>query len=235
VRAERRNLQSHWSPRAALSLARVLTGKVLDSLIWQISPKSYKFWDCHYRLGGTSGPGSAGLSARYKAEFVNTFIRDHKIETVTDFGCGDGAQLSLLKCPAYVGLDVSRHALNLCIQRFKLDESKSFFLYSPQLFVDNKGVFISDAALSMDVIFHLVENEVFECYMDQLFSSARKFVIIYSNDSNDSTREPRYTRSRKFTDWVISHRGEWQLSDKPINPYAHLTNTSFYVYSRVSE
>ena len=71
-------------------------------------PGSQAYWEQHYRSGGDSGPGSRGVLAQYKAEFVNAFVERHDIESVAELGCGDGSQLALARYPAYVGLDVRR-------------------------------------------------------------------------------------------------------------------------------
>lgn len=206
----------------------------MDKLLWRLGRNSHRFWNVHYRLGGTSGPGSAGLLAAYKADFVNAFIKDHRVKSVTDFGCGDGNQLSLLKCPVYVGLDVSKYALIRCIRQFAGDNSKSFFLYSPSLFVDKKGTFRSELTLSLDVIFHLVEDDIYEAYMDQLFDSAEKFVIIYSSNGTNSTGEPGYTRHRGVVAWVAVHKDLWEVVASPESPFSNMTMSSFFVFSRKS-
>ena len=45
--------------------------------------------------------------AAFKAEVPNDFVRARGIDSVIEFGCGDGAQLALAEYPAYVGIDVS--------------------------------------------------------------------------------------------------------------------------------
>src|SRR5260370_40522100 len=126
---------------------------------------SAAYWERRYTHGGTSGVGSYGDLAKSKATFLNDFVRGHGIKSVVEFGCGDGNQLSLADYPSYVGLDVSRAAIGLCRQRFATDPSKSFFLYDGTCFADRGGVFAADLAISLDVIYHLIEDQVFETYM----------------------------------------------------------------------
>ena len=91
---------------------------------------SASFWERKYKnRGENSGPGSYGEFGAAKAEFLNAFVREHAVETVTEFGCGDGYQLSLAKYPKYVGSDVSRKAIDLCRRRFENYRSKSFFFF----------------------------------------------------------------------------------------------------------
>ena len=88
-----------------------------------------------------------------------------------EFGCGDGNQLSLAEYPSYIGLDVSRTAIGLCQRRFSGDPAKSFFLYDGTCFTDRAGVFAADLALSLDVVYHLTEDAVFETYLRHLFAA----------------------------------------------------------------
>lgn len=43
-----------------------------------------------------------------------------------------------------------------------------------------------DLALSLDVIYHLIEDEIFEKYMKDVFRASTKYVIIYSTDFEKS-------------------------------------------------
>ena len=46
----------------------------------------------------------------------------------------------------------------------------------------------ADLSLSLDVIYHLVEDDVFEYYMRTLFEASNGYVIIYASDSDDGQR-----------------------------------------------
>lgn len=176
---------------------------------------SSAYWEERYRRGGHSGAGSYGRLARFKAEVINAFVADHRIGSVVEFGVGDGHQLSLARYPSYLGIDVSPTAIALCRESFAGDESKSFVLLA-----DYRGE-TADMSLSLDVIFHLVEDDVFEAHMAALFDAARRFVIIYaSNDGalNDMSRA-RHMRHRRFTDWIDAERPDWQLIDVIANRF----------------
>ena len=82
---------------------------------------SARYWERNYARGGTSGPGSYNALAEAKAAFLNDFVRTRQVRSVIEFGCGDGHQLSLADYPAYIGLDVSRSAIELCKRRFAGD------------------------------------------------------------------------------------------------------------------
>ena len=102
-------------------------------------PGSKEYWEKLYSSGGTSGPGSYGKLAESKAGIINSFIKNNEINSVIDFGCGDGNQLSLFDFPSYIGLDVSSTAIKLCKKRFKDDKTKSFFLYDPERFENDNS------------------------------------------------------------------------------------------------
>ena len=56
---------------------------------------SARYWDDRYARGGSSGDGSAGKFAAFKAEVLNGFVERHGVQSVIEFGSGDGGQLSL--------------------------------------------------------------------------------------------------------------------------------------------
>ena len=215
---------------------RALARLVLLPLRKLTFPGSKKYWENRYKRGGNSGAGSYGKLAEFKAEVINDFIKEKGISTAIEFGCGDGYQLSLFKIPRYIGLDVSRTAIKLCIERFKEDKSKSFFLYDPECFLDNLHVFKTELALSLDVIFHLVEDHIFEAYMNHLFSAAEKYVIIYSSNTDENPwYAPPHCRHRKFTDWVEKNKPEWRLIKVIKNRYPNESLSDFYIYERVKD
>lgn len=200
---------------------------------------SEAFWEAHYSTGGTSGSGSYGRLALFKAEVINEFIERNAIGSVIEFGCGDGNQLSLGKYPAYIGLDVSRTVLKRTSQRYRNDCTKSFFLYDCNAFVDNAGVFTADLALSLDVVYHLVEDEIFEKYMRDLFAASKRFVIVYS--ANKEGVPDNHLRLRRFTDWVERFATDWRLSQTIPNRYPYdpdspdeTSISEFYIFGRSS-
>ena len=179
-----------------------------------------RYWDTRYRNGGNSGTGSYGDMGNYKAQFLNNFVAIHNIQSVIEFGCGDGNQLSLSRYPKYLGLDVSATAIRLCTERFAADPSKTFFNYDPLRFDGQDTRFRSELALSLDVIYHLVEDTSFELYMRNLFSSASRYAIIYSSDNDRPLARPAaHVRPRKFTDWIRDHAPQWTLCERLANPF----------------
>jgi hypothetical protein len=169
-------------------------------------PGSAAFWENTYQQGETSGPGSYGRLAEFKAEVLNDFVQTRGIQRVIEFGCGDGAQLQLGRYPEYVGVDVAPSSINRCSSLFAQDSTKHFYL------ADSipKDIGVFDLALSLDVIYHLVENSVFDTYMRRLFSYSRSFVIIYASN-HDALTHASHVRHRKFSGWVEQNARNWQL------------------------
>ena len=91
-----------------------------------------RFWERLYSEGGTSGTGSVGRLARFKAEVIQRLLAEHSVASVAELGCGDGRQLALIEYPDYTGLDVAPAAVELCRARFGDDPRKRFVLYEPR-------------------------------------------------------------------------------------------------------
>jgi methyltransferase family protein len=180
--------------------------------------KSGEYWENRYRSGGNSGAGSYNNLALFKAEVINELISAHNFSSMIEFGCGDGNQLSLLNTPRYTGLDVSSGAIQLCRQKFANDDSKSFFLYDSKCFIDKQGLFRMDVAMSLDVLFHLVEKEIYEIYLEHLFSCASKMVIIYAADMDLEHPTP-HEAYRKFTRDIQQRFSGWKLEKYIKNKY----------------
>jgi hypothetical protein len=203
---------------------------------------SGEYWESRYAAGGNSGAGSYGRLALWKAEVLNRMVRENEVSSIIEFGCGDGAQLSLATYPSYIGIDVAPSAVRLCIDRFRGDSSKSFFAIDPRAMADPLGVLRADMALSLDVLYHLVEDDVRDTYLTRLFQAATRYVVIYSSDGPAPTHSA-HERHRPFTPWIAANAQEWRLIKQIRNPYHMSTSrddqlltspADFFVYARNS-
>jgi hypothetical protein len=192
---------------------------------------SGEYWDRRYAKGGNSGAGSYGHKAEWKAQIVNRWVADHGVTSVVDWGCGDGNQLGLANYQRYLGLDRSATAIRMCLERFGSDESKSFMAFDPETLSDRAHWLVGDMALSMEVIFHLTEDWVFEDYMTRLFASAKRYVAICSNDTAGTEAGPT-EKHRQFTTWVSEHQPEWTLVEQVDPPAEVDMMASLYLYAR---
>lgn len=194
-------------------------------------PGSAQYWERGYARGRTSGGGSYGALGRSKSDFLNALVRERAVQSVIEFGCGDGNQLAMAEYPSYIGLDVSKTAIGLCQRRFADDPTKSFFLYDGSCFTDRAGVFTADLALSLDVVYHLTEDEVFETYLRHLFAAGERLVVVYSTNSEADDAAPHVTH-RHFTPWVEANCPGWTLTAVTRGPNKEATGADFFVYER---
>lgn len=187
---------------------------------------SAAYWEDRYASGGSSGEGSRGKSATFKATFLNEFVADRDVRTVVEFGCGDGEQLALAKYPDYMGIDVSQEAVWICQHRFKNDPYKTFWL------LDSCPRVRAELALSLDVIYHLVEGGVYDEHLRDVFGASSRFVILYTTDtsrvSNRGTAD--HVLHRPVVNDVNVRFPEWLL----IEAMAGMDGCWFYVYEKTS-
>ena len=195
---------------------------------------SRKYWERRYTIGGNSGLGSYGRLAEFKAEIINRFTRENRIVKIIEFGCGDGNQLSLFKIDNYIGLDVAKTAIEKCKKQFERDKSKSFFLYNPHC-LGNINNFKTELSLSLDVIFHIIEDDIFELYMRHLFAVSNKFVIIYSSDNDNSKSLAPHYKYRQFSRWIKVNLSQWELIKIIKNKYPNESYSDFYIYEKEGE
>jgi hypothetical protein len=192
---------------------------------------SQSYWEDRYAAGGTSGAGSYGQQARYKADFINNFVRENAVSSVVEFGCGDGNQLALAEYPRYLGIDVASSAVERCIRSFRQDGTKSFMAYDARVFADRARFVRAELALSLDVLFHLVEDATFEAYLRALFNAADRFVIIYARDQE--AHDPgRHVRWRRFRPWVDTNIVGWEFLRLEPAPLAEYQD--FHVFARMN-
>lgn len=214
--------------------AKTVARKLNRILLCVGFPGSAKYWDEVYASGGNSGEGSYGRLADFKAEILNQFVTNESIASVIEFGCGDGNQLSLASYPMYMGVDVSPSAISRCKSRFKSDASKRFVAF------DEYNCERAQLAVSLDVVYHLVEDSVYESYMKRLFDAATHFVAIYSTNYNGKDIDDKpHVLHRRFSDWVSNHRTDFVLIQNIKNRFPSSdaaengSPCEFYFYKRL--
>ena len=221
-----------WTTAKKLLKATPVLGPILMKRRGSFST-SGEYWEQRYRKGDNSGAGSYNRLAEFKAEFLNAFVADKNIGSVIEFGCGDGAQLKLAHYPKYIGVDVAQTAVDMCRQKFANDPGKDFCRVGELPETER-----ADLALSLDVIYHLVEDAIFDAYMRELFARSRAYVIVYASNRNEQWHA-KHVRHRKFTAWVEQNEPGWRLASTTPNRYpydpANPDQTSFadfFVFAR---
>lgn len=228
---ERSSANQRWHRRLVSAATSTAVGRAIRARRFS---NSASYWESRYASGGNSGPGSYEALARFKADTLNDFVKENNISTIGEFGCGDGQQLRLAQYRSYVGYDVSKTAVDLCRALFAEDASKRFYLLTEQTVVDS-----FEMTLSLDVIYHLVEDETFDRHLQTLFSSSRRYVCIYSSDLDDlggqGDAPAPHIRHRPLKREIKERFPEWNLvrrveSPQPYDGSPQTTFASFSFY-----
>ena len=100
----------------------------------------------------------------------------------------------------------------------------------------------ADLSISLDVIFHIIEDKAFYLYMNNLFNSSNKYIIIYSSNT-DKRKSGMFVKHRKFTDWIDKFMSiNWRMIKYIPNKYSldsKLNGTKsysdFYIYEKIKK
>lgn len=198
---------------------------------------SERYWDDRYQTGGNSGSGSYGRLAVYKANQVNEIVHRFKVKEVIELGCGDGNQLSLFSIRKYIGLDVSPLVVERCRALYSKGGKRDFRTMQAFGFAEDQ----CDMSMSLDVIYHLVEDSVFETYLQRLFRISRRLVLIYASDGTE-TADSSHVRHRKYSDWVARNQPDWEIVNTYPQPFPktetsnprHTTFAFFRLYRKIN-
>lgn len=208
--------------------------KIIKDIFFKEKFKSSaQYWQDRYKKGGNSGTGSYNLLAEFKADVINDFVKVHKINSVVEFGCGDGNQLKYYNFAKYLGYDVSEQSIKICKNEFKNDVTKDFKL------ITHYSKLITDLKLSIDVIYHLVEDETYDNYMKILFDGSSEYIIIYSSNTDDNPEDTcPHVLQRKFTSWIEKNTPPYTLLKFIPNKYPYNGDeinssiSDFYIYQK---
>ena len=167
---------------------------------------SKKYWNDRYLKKQNSGSGSYNNLAKFKGDIINSFIGQNKIKSIVDYGVGDGNQLKLFNTEnlMYTGIDVSEFIISKCKEEFKTDNTKKF-IHADN--IDNK--LKAELVLSCDVIYHLIEENVYKEYIEKLFSMSKKYVIIYAPNINYN--EAVHVKKREFIEYIYDNYPNFNL------------------------
>jgi SAM-dependent methyltransferase len=130
--------------------------------------------------GNGSGPGSERKNALPYIEFVNSFMRIHRVKTVLDLGVGDGQVLASLELGNrnYVGVDVSKEAISRA-ESHASSENIKLVLGD----IEEYSYSEFDLILCKDVLQHLPNVSVKKIL--SLISENSKFAIICNDVEGD--------------------------------------------------
>jgi predicted O-methyltransferase YrrM len=161
------------------------------------------YWERRYGDGGTSGAGSRGQEAIQKVQDVQAVIDRFGAKRILDLGCGDGFIAEQLKVESYTGFDPAPSALKLCRdampgRTFKHEMPET--LYAPGY----------DLTMSLDVMFHLVDDEDYGHHLGMLLGFTKERALVYA--TNHEERGAAHVRHRR---WTADIPLGWDVTELP--------------------
>lgn len=190
---------------------------------------SGKYWEKRYKNGGNSGEGSYGKLKDFKTEIINNLIKDYNLSTSIEMGCGDGNQLSDFNFKNYVGLDVSETIINKCKHLYKDDPTKEFYHIN-----EYRRSVDFDVSLSLDVLYHLIEDNVYKNYLNDLFNYSNNLVIIYSfSERASKVNFNEHVKYRNMDNIISDYKKNWKLISHIENIYPNSSLSDFYIFKKI--
>ena len=189
---------------------------------------SKKYWnDRHIKTRRTSVTRYNQLSI-FKAKIINNFIGSNNIKSIIDYGSGDGNQVKLINTEnrLYTGIDVSSFIISKCNMIFKDDPTKTFIHTDDMDHPDHE--LDAELVLSSGVLYHLVEDDVYEQYMNRLFRMSNKYVIIYA--PNLYHNEAIHVNNREFIEYIFDKFKNFHLIDRIQGEIG----CPFYIFQKVT-
>lgn len=177
-----------------------------------------RYWERRYANGRNSGEGSTGNNAKFKAREVINVMTSERARSIIDWGCGDGKVAARIaaRSKKYVGVDISSTVIN----RLRRKHPKhQFYLH------DAHGT-RCDLALSLDVLFHILDDDRYYKYLDNLFGSAKRLVLIHSTNRDEYVNE--HVRHRLITADIESRQPKWAL----VKSWQGINTCQFFLYKR---
>ena len=186
------------------------------------------YWTNRYKTGGNSGAGSYNDLYILKRDIINDIISKKDIKSIIDFGCGDGNQIKEINIKKYIGFDIADSSINICKKKYNDDKTKEFYNYNMINSIDMKS---ANLTLSLDVLYHILEDDLFIDYIKNLFNYSNNYVLIYSSNVKGTKNQHIYTR--KFTDYISNLFPNWQLIKKIDQKYPTKSSADFYLYKKL--
>ena len=189
-----------------------------------------EYWNMRYKNGKGSGKGSRGELLEYKANTINNIINEFDIQDIIDFGCGDGELSNLIDVEYYVGIDSSFEAVAICRSKKLYDRCRDVF--GARIFINDINLSWTaqaDMTMSIDVIFHLVNEREYLQHLLSLFQHSTKYVLIYSSDKEEDV-DRGHVKHRKCTRTINELFPDWKLLRKIDNKYPDQSFSDFYLY-----
>ena len=185
-----------------------------------------KYWIERYKNGGNSGSGSYDELYIFKRDIINNIIKEKGIKSIIDLGPGDGNQIKELNIEKYIGIDIAYTSIQICKKKYKDDKNKTFYTWND--FKEHELHY--DLTTSLDVLYHILEEDGFLKYLKNLFKFSNKYILIYSSDLEGHTQQHIHTR--KFTNYIKKLFPNCKLIKKINQKYPKKSSADFYLYEK---
>jgi trans-aconitate methyltransferase len=172
----------------------------------------------HRRRRGTwqaVGSGSVGHLAEWKVDLVNTLVCENGARSLLDLGCGDGRVSEGFEVETYLGLDPSPVAVAEARKRVGDRTGWSVQEYEPAAIMGQTPP--ADVSVSLDVVFHLIDDRLYFAYLTHLFHCTRMAVGIYSTNWDGPAHA--HMRHRNVEQDVADWFPGWYLDESVAPPW----------------
>lgn len=185
---------------------------------------SNNYWENRYKNNSNSGHGSYGEFQKFKIEYINNLIKKYNIKTINELGSGDGNMLrTYIGFDLYTGFDVSNTILDKLRNQFK-DNNKIKFVSDPYKMEP------ANLTMSIDVSYHIINNDLFEEHLRLLYDKSLKYILIYSSNK-DEKYENTHILHRKVFDIFIDKYKVKSL-DLTSNPFYKPGDVCFNLFEK---
>jgi len=212
------------------------------------------YWERRYSSGGMSNTQDVvdqhvfPTLYKWRSVWLRHIFKHATAEgrplSVLDLGVGDGRQAFNILCGGQVesltGLDVSWFTVHALENRLNSDRplgcaDMDVYWYDGFILPQEIHGLTFDVTLSLQVVFHLLEDALFERYMALLFMLAREVVVVHAPDIDDALPQIAHMRYRRFSSWVATWRPDWELKLRvpvPMEVGTH-SDDALHVYGRL--
>ena len=110
--------------------------------------------------------------------------------------------------------------------KFQNNSKYNFDVYNKN-YVNNEKYELS---LSLDVIYHILDDNEYKKYMEDLFNFSNKYVIIYSNNYSGHKCGHMYTKifTKDIKNWFSNYKLKQFIKQK----YPEQSSADFYIYEK---
>lgn len=140
-------------------------------------------WKSNY--GTQSGPGSSIECSYEYLLFLDKFVKENKIKTILDLGCGDFNLMKHFNFDQldYVGVDIVSHVIESNNKNY-IKSNIKFLEYDITQYT---STYIFDLVILKDVLQHLSNDNILKILKNINFSKNIIFVNDYCEENVDST------------------------------------------------